>query len=240
MASRFRLTGLGVWLLAWAALALPGCAADAPVVSQKVAAAADTGSWLTQLPRESERNENKCLCTQEDAALLIERDAQHQLQLFRSQMIIAGGPGGPPGYRREFPCNGGNGQPPCRVPVTVVVGRDVDGKPMCEAWLNYCRLCVKNKKGETPAKIRFNLIGEPGFKFAQQGVEIYGATAGTKRHFKFNSPLDKVHVWDAGTDETDDGSSVPRYGLFHDAKVVSANGNLTCKPRDPIIVNTWN
>jgi hypothetical protein len=238
MASRFRLTGLGVWLLAWAALALPGCAADAPVTDQKVAAAADTGSWLSQLPRESERNGDKCLCTQEDARVLIERDKD--LQIFRSQITATGGPGGPPGYSKEVSCNGGNGKQPCPIPVKVVVGRDANGKPMCEAWLNYCRLCVKNKKGEDPAKIKFELLGEPGFKFAPAGVDIHGATAGTRRHFKFNKPLDKVHVWDAGDDQTDDPNSTPPFGLFHDARVVSTVGNLTCKPRDPIIVNTWN
>lgn len=130
--------------------------------------------------------------------------------------------------------------PPAAGCPTINVRVVQDGE-QCEAWLDYCALCVRKKH----ALIRFRLTdghGTPlkksdGYSFSHpspRGIEIAGAAPSGREHFK--TPVrdaDLVrYTWMAGKDNT------PK-GLDHEANVIDKYGK-SCLPKDPLIVNVAN
>lgn len=112
----------------------------------------------------------------------------------------------------------------------------------CEAWLDYCRLCVKKANATIVFRLADSqgqwLRPQDGFTFSvdPRGIEIDGADSGD--HFKNpRRESNKLrYAWRAGARNTD---SLAAAGLPHRAHVVGPGGQA-CTPKDPIIVNVAN
>lgn len=174
-----------------------------------------------------------CTCQRGDIQRLglLEAIAEGNGQRFDAAMGVLGAArsGKPVEYCTPQAC------PPVKV-------RVVQTSAGCEAWLDYCRLCVKKRNAHVVFRLADAngnwLTARDGFTFSTErmGIEIAGAVPGD--HFKNpRHESNKLrYVWTAGARNTD---TLPNAGLPHHANVVNRQGQA-CTPKDPIIVNVAN